>query len=113
MSLDDKHLDEPIKETENYEAVHYEYSPIEDDEEVDWDNYEAVFDSESLPTIDIDTFDDIDEYEEIAVEREILEKPPVDHVQSVYFDARKMREAFILSEIIQKPKSLARSIIRP
>lgn len=112
MSLDDDDdFDEVIEETANYEAIHYEYSPIEtdetkDDEEIDWDNYEAVFDSESLSSIDIDTFDDVDEYEEIVVEREILEKTPVGHVQAVYFDAKKMREAFILSEIIQKPKSL-------
>ena len=107
LSLEDgEDFDETVEETTNYEAIHYEYSPIEDDEEIDWDNYEAVFDSESLPSIDIDTFDDIDEYEEIVVEREFLEKPPVGHVQTVYFDAKKMREAFILSEIIQKPKSL-------
>lgn len=105
LPLDDEDSDEPIIEPENYEAIHYEYSPIEDDEAVDWDNDEAVFDSESLPSIDIDTFDNVDEYEEIVVERVILEKPPA-HVQTVYFDAKKMREAFILSEIIQKPKSL-------
>ncbi|HLV49562.1 MAG TPA: hypothetical protein VKY25_01380 [Erysipelothrix sp.] len=107
MSLDDDDdFDEATIEPENYESIHYEYSPIEDDEAVDWDNYEAVFDSQTLPSIDIDTFDDVDEYEEIVVEREILEKPPVGHVQAVYFDAKKAREAFILSEIIQKPKSL-------
>lgn len=111
MSLDDEDSDEPVEETTNYEAVHYEYSPVETDEtedveEIDWDNYEAVFDSESLPSIDIDTFDDIDEYDEIVVEREILDEPPVGRVQTVYFDAKKAREAFILSEIIQKPKSL-------
>lgn len=112
MSLEDgEDFDETVEETTNYEAVHYEYSPVETDEtedveEIDWDNYEAVFDSESLPSIDIDTFDDIDEYDEIVVEREILDEPLVGRVQAVYFDAKKAREAFILSEIIQKPKSL-------
>lgn len=106
LSLEDgEDFDETVEETTNYEAIHYEYSPVETDEtedveEIDWDNYEAVFDSESLPSIDID------EYDEIVVEREILDEPPIGHVQTVYFDAKKMREAFILSEIIQKPKSL-------
>lgn len=111
MSLEDDTVSEPVTEDLDYESIHYEYSQTDSDheddyEEIDWDNYEAVFDSESLPQIEIDTYDDIDEYDEVLVEREILDEPISNQPRTAYFNSRKAREAFILSEIIQKPKSL-------
>lgn len=92
-------INETVSVEENF--ISLEDDPTYEDFEAYWDSYESNFDTD---VFEVDTYDYIDDGESILIEEDTIQIVTANPAK--VFDNVSMKQALIISEILQKPKSL-------